>query len=100
MPEQQLKPAAIVRSRYGDPEAFGERWLEVVADIQVMPYGTKLYAIPADQVLVPRDLVIRAIALAEDAMGLDFSEHDAIRDELRALLQQEPSGAAGETSEP
>ncbi|MNP16477.1 hypothetical protein D3C76_1088700 [compost metagenome] len=44
--------------------------------------------IPADQVLVARDLVIRAIALAEDAMGLDFSEHDAIRDEFRALLQR------------
>lgn len=46
-----------------------------------------LISIPADQVLVHRDLVIRAIALAEDAMGVDFSEHDAIRDELRALLQ-------------
>ncbi|NMZ73833.1 hypothetical protein HBO32_12030 [Pseudomonas nitroreducens] len=52
------------------------------------PYGgcRTEAAIPADQVLVPRDLVIRAIALAEDAMGVDFSEHDAIRDELRSLL--------------
>ncbi|MDN6876911.1 hypothetical protein QO209_31085 [Pseudomonas citronellolis] len=51
----ELKPAAIVRSRYGDPEAFGERWLEVLADIQSMPYGAKLYAIPADQMLVKRE---------------------------------------------
>jgi len=49
-------------------------------------YDVPLYEIPADQVLVPRELVIRAIALAEDAMGVDFSEHDAIRDELRTLL--------------
>lgn len=72
MPEQ-LKPTAIVRSRYGDPEAFGERWLEVVADIQSMPYGTKLYAIPADQVLVPRELLIRILP------ALDRQEADQLR---------------------
>lgn len=37
-----------------------------------------LVEIPADQVLVPRELIMRAIALAEDA----------IRDDLRALLQR------------
>lgn len=50
-------------------------------------FDVPLFEIPSDQVLVPRELIMRAIALAEDAMGVDFSEHDAIRDELRALLQ-------------
>ncbi|MEG7359998.1 hypothetical protein [Pseudomonas citronellolis] len=49
-------------------------------------FDVPLYEIPADLVLVPRDLVMRAIALAEDAMGVDFSEHDAIHDELRTLI--------------
>lgn len=82
MPE--LKPSAIVRSRYGDPEAFGERWLEVVADIQSMPYGAKLYAIPADQVLVPRATLERIDECMCDILGDD----DPLRMELLALLQR------------
>ncbi|MCY1298792.1 hypothetical protein D9M70_482940 [compost metagenome] len=91
--KNQLKPAAIVRSRYGDPEAFGERWLEVVADIQAMPYGAKLYAIPEGGVVVSREVLERAL---RDCMFLPLNEtvrcnidrNSAVR-ELRAILAQQ-----------
>lgn len=87
MPE--LKPAAIVRSRHGDPEAFGERWLEVIIDIQSMPYGAKLYAIPADQILVPRRLLeaIEKTWRIPHPQGKPFNElgERAIEEGLREL---------------
>ncbi|WP_226968407.1 hypothetical protein [Yersinia frederiksenii] len=42
--EELSKPVAEVNSKYGDPEAFGERELKVLADIQKMPYRTKFYS--------------------------------------------------------
>ncbi|CNK49518.1 Uncharacterised protein [Yersinia enterocolitica] len=42
--EELSKPVAEVNSKYGDPEAFGERELNVLADIQKMPYRTKFYS--------------------------------------------------------
>lgn len=42
--EELSKPVAEVNSKYGDPEAFGERELNVLADIQKMPYQTKFYS--------------------------------------------------------
>jgi hypothetical protein len=42
------QPVAEVASKYGDPEAFGEREIAYRdEDIQKLPYGTKLYARPA-----------------------------------------------------
>lgn len=38
------EPVAEVVSKHGDPEAFGERELVERANIQKLPYGTKLYA--------------------------------------------------------
>ena len=38
------KPSAEVVSKFGDPEAFGERELKVLADIQKLAYGTKFYS--------------------------------------------------------
>jgi hypothetical protein len=38
------KPSAEVVSEFGDPEAFGERELKVLADIQKLAYGTKFYS--------------------------------------------------------
>ncbi|KNE28142.1 hypothetical protein [Achromobacter spanius] len=40
------KPVAEVVSRYGDPEAFGERDLKVLVDLNSYPYGAKFYAAP------------------------------------------------------
>jgi hypothetical protein len=42
--EELSKPVAEINSKYGDPEAFGERELKVLADIQKMPYRTKFYS--------------------------------------------------------
>ncbi len=80
-----MKPTAIVQSRYGDPEAFGERWLEVVADIQQMPYGTKLYTISADQVLVSREWLSTLIGEISHGWGASFEESE-IAEQIRALL--------------
>lgn len=81
----EMKPAAIVRSRHGDPEAFGERWLEVVADIQSMPYGAKLYAISADQVLVPREWLSALIGEISHGWGSSFEDSE-IAEQIRTLL--------------
>ncbi|KAF1068209.1 MAG: hypothetical protein GAK45_01437 [Pseudomonas citronellolis] len=89
MPE--LKPAAIVRPRHGDPEAFGEHWLEVVADIQSMPYGAKLYAIPADQVLISRQEL--------EALLADKARLDAIEGECWDVrYSSSPNADAGDSS--
>ncbi|HAU75938.1 MAG TPA: hypothetical protein DCW88_10520 [Agrobacterium sp.] len=37
---------AEIVSAHGDPEAFGERELVALVDIQKFPYRTKLYALP------------------------------------------------------
>lgn len=42
--QPQGEPVAEVVSKFGDPEAFGERELAALKDIQKLPYGTKLYA--------------------------------------------------------
>lgn len=39
----QGEPVAMVVSAHGDPEAFGEREIEVLADLGSIPYGTTLY---------------------------------------------------------
>ncbi|ELW8977610.1 hypothetical protein SIN39_004125 [Yersinia enterocolitica] len=39
----ELKPVAEVVSKFGDPEAFGEREIKALTDIQKMPYGTQFF---------------------------------------------------------
>lgn len=38
------KPVAKIVSKYGDPEAFGEREIDGVVDLSKIPYNTPLYA--------------------------------------------------------
>ncbi|HAT3683297.1 TPA: hypothetical protein I8552_004174 [Serratia marcescens] len=38
------KPVAEVVSKFGDPEAFGEREIKLLTGIQQMAYGTKFYS--------------------------------------------------------
>ena len=57
------EPVAEVVSKFGDPEAFGERELKVLENIQKMPYGTKLYAAP-QPVAVP-DCFLNAVSALE-----------------------------------
>jgi hypothetical protein len=41
-----------VVSKFGDPEAFGEREIVVLADLSKIPYDTKLYTSPPAPVAV------------------------------------------------
>ena len=43
---REAQPVAEVVSKYGDPEAFGEREIRVLADLQQIPYDTKLFTAP------------------------------------------------------
>lgn len=45
-PGPALEPVAEIVSKFGDPEAFGEREIRVLADLSKIPYKTKLYASP------------------------------------------------------
>ncbi|HHQ6551537.1 TPA: hypothetical protein ACSTJZ_001388 [Serratia fonticola] len=42
----QSEPVAEVVSKFGDPESFGEREIRVLADLQKIAYGTKLFCAP------------------------------------------------------
>lgn len=52
--QHQGEPVAEIASKYGDPEAFGERELITLKDISKFPYGTKLYAEQSAPVSVTR----------------------------------------------
>ena len=52
--QPQGEPVAEIVSKFGDPEAFGERELITLKDISRYPYGTKLYVEqPAPVAVVP-----------------------------------------------
>lgn len=74
-----LGPVAEVVSKFGDPEAFGERELNILADIQKMPYGTQLFtaAKPADLKLYGYGVVWH---------GSDLPAHEVFETEEQALL--------------
>ena len=42
-PPSVVEPVALVVSKYGDPESFGEREIEALSDLNKIPYNTKLY---------------------------------------------------------
>ncbi|OCJ30618.1 hypothetical protein [Serratia sp. 14-2641] len=42
--EALSQPVAVVLNKYGDPEAFGERELKLLADLQKVPYNTNFYS--------------------------------------------------------
>lgn len=46
---EKQEPVAMVVSKCGDPESFGERELEVLIDIQALPYDTPFYASPVER---------------------------------------------------
>lgn len=64
----QNDPIAEVVSKFGDPESFGEREIRVLADLQKIAYGTKLFSAPppalTDSVTVSKagwELICQAI---------------------------------------
>jgi hypothetical protein len=73
----QGEPVAEIVSKFGDPEAFGERELIALKDISKFPYGTKLYAEqPAPVVFVPFKVISLPPSLT------DHHAFDVLRDEL------------------
>ncbi|WP_145587591.1 hypothetical protein [Yersinia aldovae] len=76
--DELSKPVAEVNSKYGDPEAFGERELNVLADIQKMPYQTKFYS----QEYV--DSLITQLEAAQRDRNLHYSVSEKFRIELIA----------------
>ena len=52
---KKLAPVAEVVSKFGDPEAFGEREINLLIDLRCVPYGTQLFtaAKPAE---IPRHI--------------------------------------------
>lgn len=44
MDNKLSKPVAEIVSKFGDPEAFGEREIKLLTGIQQMAYGTKFYS--------------------------------------------------------
>lgn len=46
------EPVAEVVSKFGDPEAFGEREVRVLVDLNRIPYNTPLYLHPANPSVV------------------------------------------------
>jgi hypothetical protein len=67
-PAVDATPIAEIVSAYGDPEAFGEREIKVLADIQKLPYGTKLY--------VSRPADVRRAAMLKCAAACDARADD------------------------
>ncbi|WP_261369048.1 polyphosphate kinase [Yersinia sp. KBS0713] len=50
-----LEPVAEVVSKFGDPEAFGEREIEVLIDLRSIPYGARLFTAAKPEAL-PRHI--------------------------------------------
>lgn len=84
------KPVAEVVSAYGDPEAFGERDIRVLADLSRVPYGTKLYAAPqpstepekAAELLKACRRAVMALAHASERMPQYNADYQALSDAI------------------
>ena len=66
------EPVAIVVSKYGDPESFGERRLEVLIDIQALPYDTPFYAAPVDAKAIRSEALEEAAKVCRTAQAQGF----------------------------
>ena len=82
----EQEPVAEVQSKYGDPEAFGERHLHVIVDLNNFKYDTKLYAHP-----LPAQAVPEKMQYSDDDDG-DFSHSyvNGYNDAIDAMLSASP----------
>ncbi|ASM16254.1 hypothetical protein BVG90_05790 [Serratia marcescens] len=70
------KPVAEVVSKFGDPEAFGEREIKLLTGIQQMAYGTKFYS----------QEYVSALLAELEAKDKRIAELDYIRSSLSQVL--------------
>lgn len=91
----QQEPVAAVVSKYGDPEAFGERELAVLTDLSNAPYGTKLYAAPVAPT-VPKGWKLVPEEPTEEQLDALTDTRGSARTKYRALLAAAPEYKEGE----
>lgn len=87
--QPQGEPVAEIASKYGDPEAFGERELITLKDISKFPYGTKLYADQPAPVAVVRlgtHHVLGAIHNVEGFPGVTGYQIKTLTDLLNSAI--------------
>ncbi|HDZ9654542.1 TPA: zinc-ribbon domain-containing protein [Yersinia enterocolitica] len=53
---KKLAPVAEVVSKFGDPEAFGEREINLLIDLRSVPYGTQLFTAAKPAALMVEDI--------------------------------------------
>ena len=80
-PQADAQPVAEVTNKFGDPEAFAERELTPLADIQKLKIGTKLYTHPNT-------------ADIEQCYEHALSAMEGEADRLRAQLKRDSAEAA------
>jgi len=104
-PANQGEAVARVVSAHGDPEAFGEREIEVLCDLSKIPYNTHLYASPAlaepeGWVMVPREpteeMIDAAVKASGDGMGMiGAAVRQCFARDYRAMLSALPPAPEG-----
>lgn len=74
--QPQGEPVAEIVSKYGDPEAFGERELITLKDISKFPYGTKFYTSPPAPLAadIAHDMAYRNGLMAGFQFGISGNE--------------------------
>jgi hypothetical protein len=82
------EPVAEVVSKYGDPEAFGERDLVALLDIQSIPYGTKLYRHPQRPVVMPERKPIEPLEFNRTKEDVENEGWNACLDKYARLNPQ------------
>jgi len=85
-PVVERQPVAEVVSKFGDPEAFGEREIAVLADLSKIPYDTKLYTSPPAPVAVV--LPERKTENLHEPHSMEWFSQDDTNNEWNACLDK------------
>nr|MCB7500356.1 hypothetical protein [Enterobacter roggenkampii] len=92
---EEAQPVAKVVSAHGDPEAFGEREIEVLTDLRCIPYNTPLYTTPPAPEAEKLRVAVEALTLIADVKTA--APVSTARQALAAL--QQDAAAPGEAGE-
>ncbi|GEM_PF-3163603 len=72
---EDAQPVAKVVSAHGDPEAFGEREIEVLQDLKRIPYNTLLYTHPTPDALRAAVEALEPFARAARGLSSRWADH-------------------------